>query len=423
MALPLELTAPTFNHTLKFRCTPFRVDRRSELLFRRLVATVRGPFLSVESKMNNAGSVSGGRNPNRSRRRGNRGGRGGARRGGGRRPQPRESLMPEQPEPMMPPLNETPPVVERPATLPFGHEFYVVPPRPTLAPSATEAQEAAPAGAAALSPIDLSSTPESADTPVAPATEAHLEPPAEAPVQANEPPSMPPDVEVFQPTPPAPAVPTSESSPEAAAAGSQTAEAGAPGASRQGFHREDPRRAHLRQYLREHQAPSGGPLPMAAESPAPAGYRPAQQQQYRQPQPGQRPFQGQPQNQPPRVPQRPASPQSVEQAVRHCERIIDSLKRSLDMMEEVLDSLEIARIRGEAEEREIQDLTRALQRMQRMEDRAEFSRPRSAPAAPAPGSPEPSGDSSAETADAPEDVQDPSSGEGDGPEETTGQPS
>ena len=44
------------------------------------------------------------------------------------------------------------------------------------------------------------------------------------------------------------------------------------------------------------------------------------------------------------------------------------------MMEEVLDSLEIARIRGEAEEREIQELTRALNRLQRMEERVEHSR-------------------------------------------------
>jgi hypothetical protein len=260
------------------------------------------------------------------------------------------------PEPIRPTSGPEAPLAAPlpPSSLPFGHEFYVVPARPTLQPGATSAPAEIFPATAPVEPVSL--TPETSQ-----------EPPA-APVPATE--KLPPV---------APEVPDPYSQPTLPL--------------RQGHQREDPRRAHLKQYLQQREQsgspeilqPPGGPETPSTPAQRAEIFRPHQQPPPQRPQHphGQRPYGGQPQPQAPRVPQKPASPQSVEQAVRHTERIIDSLKRSLDMMEEVLDSLEIARLRGEAEEREIQELTRALQRLQRMEERIDYNRPR--PAADAPG--------------------------------------
>lgn len=283
--------------------------------------------------------------PNRPRRRGSRGG---ARRGPARKPSRGPELM-EPPELMRPPTGpEAISAVPRPpSALPFGHEFYVVPARPTMAP--TPPQPVSQEGAAeplSLTPPDVSLTPVEPPPPAEPSAPA-------APVAEGGLPPL------------APEIPDPYSQPPPPRQG-------------HGHQREDPRRAHLKQYLEQREQsgspailqPPGGPSsPSVQQQTRPEIYRP--QQPRPQHQPPQRQFSGPPQGQPqpPRVPQKPASPQSVEQAVRHVERIIDTLKRTLDTMEEVLDSLEIARLRGEAEEREIQDLTRALTRMQRMEDR------------------------------------------------------
>ncbi len=66
-------------------------------------------------------------------------------------------------------------------------------------------------------------------------------------------------------------------------------------------------------------------------------------------------------------PQREVShrqPSPLEEAIGHAERILASLKTSLEEMEEILELLEIAQAQKTGDEREIMDLRRALQRLQ-----------------------------------------------------------
>ena len=62
---------------------------------------------------------------------------------------------------------------------------------------------------------------------------------------------------------------------------------------------------------------------------------------------------------------RPASPAAVTEAIDEVNRIIVSLKQVLDQMEEVLETLELAEVQKNADEREIQSLTQALRQMDR----------------------------------------------------------
>lgn len=84
-----------------------------------------------------------------------------------------------------------------------------------------------------------------------------------------------------------------------------------------------------------------------------------------------------PQRQPPRPPPpprpryedfRPATPQSVQEAIDDVNRVVDNLKSALDDMEELLETLELAERQKDADEREIDSLRRALRQVQRPRD-------------------------------------------------------
>ena len=60
-----------------------------------------------------------------------------------------------------------------------------------------------------------------------------------------------------------------------------------------------------------------------------------------------------------------ASPRAIEQAIVEVNHIIENLRESLDEMEEVLETLELAERQKDADEREIESLRRALRNLHR----------------------------------------------------------
>lgn len=62
---------------------------------------------------------------------------------------------------------------------------------------------------------------------------------------------------------------------------------------------------------------------------------------------------------------KPASPPAVAEAITLVTDILNSLKRVLDEMEEVLETLELAEVQKNADEREIQSLLQALRQFER----------------------------------------------------------
>ena len=67
----------------------------------------------------------------------------------------------------------------------------------------------------------------------------------------------------------------------------------------------------------------------------------------------------------PTRPLHPATPATVQRAIEEVNQIIDSLRETLDDMEEVLEMLEVFERQGNADERELESLRRALRQMQR----------------------------------------------------------
>jgi len=68
---------------------------------------------------------------------------------------------------------------------------------------------------------------------------------------------------------------------------------------------------------------------------------------------------------------RPAQPMAVQEAIEEVNRIIEGLRGSLNDMEEVLESLELAERQKIADEQEIETLRRGLQRLHRPPDRGQ----------------------------------------------------
>jgi hypothetical protein len=62
----------------------------------------------------------------------------------------------------------------------------------------------------------------------------------------------------------------------------------------------------------------------------------------------------------PRANFRPASPAAITAAIEEVNRIMESLRQVLDQMEEVLETLELAEVQKNADEREIESLRRSL---------------------------------------------------------------
>jgi hypothetical protein len=67
-------------------------------------------------------------------------------------------------------------------------------------------------------------------------------------------------------------------------------------------------------------------------------------------------------------PHQPASRASIQQAIEQVNRIVQSLKEASDEMEGVLEMLELFERQGDADEREIESLRRALRQFQRPRD-------------------------------------------------------
>jgi ABC-type transporter Mla subunit MlaD len=64
----------------------------------------------------------------------------------------------------------------------------------------------------------------------------------------------------------------------------------------------------------------------------------------------------------------PAPKASIERAIQQVNEIVDTLKETLEDMEEVLETLETFERQGNADEREIESLRRALKHLQRPRD-------------------------------------------------------
>jgi len=82
--------------------------------------------------------------------------------------------------------------------------------------------------------------------------------------------------------------------------------------------------------------------------------------------PGRQPEYRRPENRPWSKPQnfRPAETSAVSQAVAHATEIAESLKHTLDQLDEILELVELAERQKLADEREIDELRRALRRIQ-----------------------------------------------------------
>jgi len=92
----------------------------------------------------------------------------------------------------------------------------------------------------------------------------------------------------------------------------------------------------------------------AASEPLPAGAEPASRQAVAHSQPVRQ--------------SRAGSPPAVQNAIEEVNRIIQTLKETLDDMEEVLETLEFAERQKNADEREIESMRRALRQLQRPHD-------------------------------------------------------
>ncbi len=60
---------------------------------------------------------------------------------------------------------------------------------------------------------------------------------------------------------------------------------------------------------------------------------------------------------------RPASPEAIQKAIEQVNHIIESLRESLDEMEEVLETIEVAERQKNADEAELESLRRSLGRL------------------------------------------------------------
>jgi hypothetical protein len=93
----------------------------------------------------------------------------------------------------------------------------------------------------------------------------------------------------------------------------------------------------------------------------------------REPQQPSRPSMREPRETPPppfREP-RPAQPMAVQEAIEEVNHIIEALRGSLNDMEEVLESLELAERQKIADEQEIETLRRGLRQLHRPSDRGQ----------------------------------------------------
>jgi len=97
-----------------------------------------------------------------------------------------------------------------------------------------------------------------------------------------------------------------------------------------------------------------GPMPPEAESTMPAAAESSQPA-----------IEAAEQRQQPETPHRPPA---ISDAIEQVNRIIEELKHSLDEMEEVLETLELAERQKIDDEREIQSLQRALRQLHRPRD-------------------------------------------------------
>jgi predicted RNase H-like nuclease (RuvC/YqgF family) len=77
---------------------------------------------------------------------------------------------------------------------------------------------------------------------------------------------------------------------------------------------------------------------------------------------------------PPAAPRRPASTESVQGAIEQVNQIIETLRETLDEMEGVLESLELAERQKTADEQEIDSLRRSMRNLQRPRDERSSSR-------------------------------------------------
>jgi len=68
---------------------------------------------------------------------------------------------------------------------------------------------------------------------------------------------------------------------------------------------------------------------------------------------------------PPRRDLRPAAPMAVQQAIEEVTQIIETLRGTLDDMEAVLETLELAERQKNADEQEIETLRRGLRQLHR----------------------------------------------------------
>jgi len=78
-------------------------------------------------------------------------------------------------------------------------------------------------------------------------------------------------------------------------------------------------------------------------------------------------------------PRRPATPDSVQGAIEHVNQIIDTLRETLDEMEGVLATLELAERQKTADEQEIDSLRRSMRNLQRPRDDRSSARPSERP--------------------------------------------
>jgi predicted RNase H-like nuclease (RuvC/YqgF family) len=68
---------------------------------------------------------------------------------------------------------------------------------------------------------------------------------------------------------------------------------------------------------------------------------------------------------------RPAKPMAVQEAIEEVNHIIETLRASLNDMEEVLETLELAERQKIADEQEIETLRRGLRQLHRPSDRGQ----------------------------------------------------
>jgi hypothetical protein len=95
------------------------------------------------------------------------------------------------------------------------------------------------------------------------------------------------------------------------------------------------------------------PAPAFEESPPPPPFEPEPE-----PEPGHAPA----------PPQAPASMSAIQEAIKDVDHIIETLRATLDDMEEVLETLELAERQKDADEREIEQLQRSLRQFHRPQD-------------------------------------------------------